>query len=434
MRRPSPRRSPRRPARPEPIVNVVAPLAPAESDRIPLDLLRAPLPPVTRPQATLAVLDSTEWFAPTSGGIRTYLLQKERYIASRSWLRHALVVPWSSDGIVERDGSRWYEFRGPRVPRNAPYRLLTSVARMRRVLDHERPDVIELGSPAIVPWVIFRALGRRDVPVVNFFHSHFPALLGGSRRPAPAWRDAARNAAWWYARRMDTRVRATIAASRFVADDLERAGVPNVTRIPLGVDLELFTPARRAHAATTRAHWHLPVDAPLLTFVGRFAHEKELEVVMDAWPDIRRRTGAVLVMAGDGPDKAALRARLTSDGVYWLPFIADPQQLADLQAASSVYLASSPHETFGLSPLEAMACGTPVLAADGGGVREHVVSSGAGAVFRPGDAADFAEQAVTLLQSDLAAHGTRARAFALAEHSWESVFDQIFTLYAQVCR
>ena len=402
--------------------------------RIPLDLARAALPPLQRAAARMVVLDTTEWFAPTSGGIRTYLLQKERYIAARPWLRHALVVPWATDGIVEYDGARWYEFAGPRVPRNEPYRLLTSVTRMRRVLEHEKPDIIELGSPAIVPWVVFRALGRRDVPIVNFFHSHFPALIGGSRRPVPPIRQLAMDAAWWYARRMNHRVSATIAASRFVADDLANAGIPNVVRIPLGVDLEHFTPERRANAAEVRDTWSLPADGPLVTFVGRFAHEKELDVLMDAWPAIQQRTGASLIMAGDGPEKRALQARNTGSRVFWLPFIPDREKLADLQAASSVYMATSPHETFGLSPLEAMACGTPVLAADGGGVREHVLSSGAGALFVPGDAADLAAQAVALLNGDLAGHGERARAFAVSEHSWESVFDRIFALYERVQR
>ncbi len=410
------------------------PLAPAASDRRPLDLLRAPLPAVTRPDAQLAVLDTTEWFAPTSGGIRTYLLQKELYVASRPTLRHALVVPWADDGIVEREGSRWYEFKGPRVPRNDPYRLLTSVARMRRVLDVERPNVIEIGSPALVPWVLFRALGKRDVPIVNFFHSHFPALMSGSRRPVPPIREQLMEAAWWYARRMDRHVTATIAASRFVADDLEKAGIPNVVRIPLGVDLEHFSPERRLFAAETRAAWKLPADGPLVTFIGRFAHEKELDVLMDAWPTIQQRTGASLVMAGDGPEKLALQQRNKGKQVFWLPFIADRARLADLQAASSVYMATSPHETFGLSPLEAMACGTPVLAADGGGVREHVLSSGAGRIFVPGDAKDLAVQAISLLEDDLVGHGARARAFAAREHSWESVFDRVFALYERVQR
>lgn len=410
------------------------PLAPTASDRRPLDLLRAPLPSVSRPDATLTVLDTTEWFAPTSGGIRTYLLQKERYVAERPWLRHALVVPWSADGIVEREGARWYEFRGPRVPRNAPYRLLTSVARMRRVLEHERPDVIELGSPALIPWVVFRALGAQDVPIVNFFHSHFPALLGGSRRPVPPLRLRLQNAAWWYAHRMDRHVSATIAASRFVADDLEQAGIPNVVRIPLGVDLEHFSPLRRANAEATRRLWKLPAEGPLVTYIGRFAHEKELDVLMDAWPAIQRRTGASLVMAGDGPEREALQQRNTGKQVIWLPFIADRARLADLQAASSIYMATSPHETFGLSPLEAMACGTPIVAADGGGAREHVLSSGAGRTFVPGDAHDLAEQAIALLQDDLASHGTRAREFAAREHSWSSVFDRVFSLYERLQR
>lgn len=399
-----------------------------------LDLAQAALPPVSRPDARLAVLDTTEWFAPTSGGIRTYLLQKELYVASRPWLRHALVVPWSADGIVEHEGARWYEFRGPRIPRNEPYRLLTSVSRMRRVIEHERPDVIELGSPALVPWVVFRALGRREIPMVNFFHSHFPVLLRGSRTPPPPWRELLMQAAWGYARRMDRRISATIAASRFVADDLERAGIPNVVRIPLGVDLEHFTPDRRQHSAATRARWGLPADVPLVTFIGRFAHEKELDVLMDAWPAITRATGAALVMAGDGPEKAALQARNRGGNTFWLPFIANRADLADLQAASSIYMATSPHETFGLSPLEAMACGTPVLAADGGGVREHVLASGAGAIFTPGDAADCAEQAALLLRGDLAGHGARARTFAATEHSWESVFDRVFALYQRVQR
>ncbi len=389
---------------------------------------------VSRPAATLAVLDTTEWFAPTSGGIRTYLLEKEQYVAARPWLRHALVVPWSEDGIVEREGARWYECAGPRIPRNAPYRLLTSVARMRRVLLHERPDIIEIGSPALVPWVLFRALGARDVPIVNFFHSHFPALLAGSRRPIPPRRARLQRAAWWYARRMDRHVSATIAASQFVATDLEQAGIPNVVRIPLGVDLEHFSPARRANAAATRTTWKLPADGPMVTYIGRFAHEKELDVLMDAWPAIQRQTGASLVMAGDGPERVALQQRNRGAQVFWLPFIADRARLADLQAASSIYMATSPHETFGLSPLEAMACGTPVLAADGGGVREHVLASGAGRSFIPGDASDLAAQAITLLSDDLASHGARAREFAAREHSWTSVFDRIFALYERLRR
>jgi alpha-1,6-mannosyltransferase len=411
-----------------------APVAPAPPIRRRLDLATGELPPVLRPAARLAVLDATEWYAPTSGGIRTYLQQKGAYVAQRPWLRHALAVPAPADGVLDGDGVRAYEFGGRPIPGNAPYRFLLSVERMRRVLDHERPDVVELGSPALVPWVVFRALRGREIPVVNFFHSHFPQLLGGSRQPRPAYRRLLMQGAWWYARAMDRRVTATIAASRFTADALAEAGVPNVERIPLGVDLAHFTPARRAHAAATRAAAGLPAERPLVLFVGRFAHEKELDVLVDAWPMVEARTDAALVLAGDGPERARLQARSRGTRVHWLPFIADQDRLADLHAAADVYVASSPHETFGLSPLEAMACGTHVLAADGGAVREHVVASGAGALFPPGDAGALAEQLVTLLARDREHDAAHARAYAEREHDWAHVFDRVFALHERVRR
>ncbi|MCU0618355.1 MAG: hypothetical protein MUF40_00370 [Gemmatimonadaceae bacterium] len=85
-----------------------------------LDLATATLPPVGRPDARLAVLDTTEWFAPTSGGIRTYLLRKGAYIAARPWLRHALVVPAPADGVVDTAGVRTYEVGGRPIPNNPP--------------------------------------------------------------------------------------------------------------------------------------------------------------------------------------------------------------------------------------------------------------------------------------------------------------------------
>jgi alpha-1,6-mannosyltransferase len=399
------------------------------------DLRRGALPPTDRPAATQAILDTTEWFAPGSGGIRTYLLEKQRYLSARSTLRHVLVVPGAADAVVDAGpGARWYEFAGPRIPHNAPYRLLTSVSRMRRVLVHERPNVIEIGSPFLSPWVLFRAARGLDIPVVNFFHSHFPRLLGGSARPQSAWRLRLERAAWWYARRMDGRCVATIAASRFVQDDLLAAGVRNVHRIPLGVDTAHFTTHRRANAGEVRATLGLPADGPLVTFVGRLATEKDVAVLVDAWPAIERATDAHLVIAGEGPEAEALRARSRGTRVHWVPFLTDRSVLADLHAASAIYVSTSPHETFGLSPLEAMACGTPVLAADAGAAREHVLASGAGALFAPGDAGALAEQALALLASDLSALGDRARHFAETEHDWAAIFDRLVAVYASVTR
>jgi alpha-1,6-mannosyltransferase len=118
--------------------------------------------------------------------------------------------------------------------------------------------------------------------------------------------------------------------------------------------------------------------------------------------------------------------------VRWIPYQADREQLADLLAACDLYVAPGPAETFGLSALEAMASGLPVLSVDAGGVADRVRASGAGALYAPGDVHACIEAATSLLRGDLAALGRTARAFAERHHGYRQAFDQIFEVYRQI--
>ena len=118
--------------------------------------------------------------------------------------------------------------------------------------------------------------------------------------------------------------------------------------------------------------------------------------------------------------------------MYWLPFQHDRERLADLLAAVDLAVSPCSIETFGLSALEAIASGTPLLSADRGGVAETVGRSGAGATFPSGDAGALADQANALLLGDLVALGTRGRRYAEADHGWDAVLDRIFDVYRSV--
>ena len=226
-------------------------------------------------------------------------------------------------------------------------------------------------------------------------------------------------------------VQATIAPCRSVARELESAGVPNVVHVPLGVDLELFTPGRRAHAGETRRRFALPAG-PLVLYVGRFAREKEIDLVLGAWGEVERRTGARLVLVGAGPGERALRRARGAERAIWLGYQRDRARLADLYAASDLYLAPGPAETFGLSAMEALASGLPILSVDRGGVAEAVSRSGAGRTYAAGDPAHFAEVAVALLGSDLPALGAVGRRFAEANHAWDRVLDRLLEVYHRI--
>jgi alpha-1,6-mannosyltransferase len=374
------------------------------------------------------VLDISEFFGETTGGVRTYLLQKARYVESRPELRQVLVVPGARDSIQETSGVRCYRLHGPSVPTQKPYRFMLATRSTSRIVAHERPNLIEVGSAWCAPWLVHFATRRLKVPAVWFYHSNFPRVIAPWPGAAGPFRRTASRLAWDYVRRLSRLVEATLAPSDFVAGELEREGVERVRRVTLGVDLERFHPRRRTYAAETRRSFGLP-EGPLALFVGRIAREKELDLLLAAWPEVERRAGARLVLIGDGPSRKRLQRLPGSERFFWLPFERDRARLADLLAAVDLYVAPCSLETFGLSALEALACGTPILTADRGGVAENVSRSGAGAHFQSGDPGALADTARRLFSGNLAELGACGRAYAEAHHAWDGVFDRLFDIY-----
>jgi len=391
-----------------------------------LDIAHSRLPAPQRPEAALGVLDISEYVGEQTGGVRTYLTEKARYVAARPGLRQVVLIPGEDDRIVEGDGVRCYRLRGPAIPFNPAYRFLLATRSTTRIVAHERPDVIEVGSAYFAPWLVFRARRRHAAPVAWFYHAHLPRLAA-PRGPAELlprrWLGTAAGA---YTRRIASLVDRTIVASEFARRELEAIGAPNLVHVPLGVDLDQFTPSRRAWASDTRARMGLP-GGPLFVYAGRLCQEKQSDWLWEAWPAVWKRTGATLAMVGAGPLRARFAATSGQDGRVLLPYTRDRDLLADLLAAADGYVASGPLETFGLAALEALACGTPVLSVNQGAVVEQVEQSGAGVLYAQGDPEALTSGVEALLGTPALA--ARARPHA-ETHDWAVVLDRLFVVYA----
>ena len=128
---------------------------------------------------------------------------------------------------------------------------------------------------------------------------------------------------------------------------------------------------------------------------------------MHGWRGVERRCGARLALVGAGPIEAALQAHPYGHRVTFIPFLKNRDTLADVLAALDLYIAAGPLETFGLSAIEAMACGTPVLTVNSSAVLEHMLSGG-GFLFERGNLGSLADLPVRLFAQNLSLADARA--------------------------
>ena len=187
----------------------------------PIDIGGTVLPARLRPSAELAVLDISEYVGEQTGGVRTYLAEKARYVGARGHLRQVVLIPGDQDAIVDTSGVRCYRLRGPAIPFHPAYRFMLATRSTSRVVAHERPDIIEVGSAYFAPWLIFRARRQHRAPVVWFYHANLPRLVAprGPQEALP--RRMLGGAVAGYTRRIAGLVNRTIVASDFARRELE---------------------------------------------------------------------------------------------------------------------------------------------------------------------------------------------------------------------
>jgi alpha-1,6-mannosyltransferase len=384
---------------------------------------------------TLRIADFNNHFSFEGGGIRTYHLSKLEHFARHAAVDHSLIIPSDRDHVESRGRARIYHLRAPRVPGNSAYRLLYDPFKLAATLRRIRPHVLEVGGPYLDPFLVRLATHQLDVVVSGFWHTHYPTAYFeyyGNRLSRRVGR-MLRRAGWALARRTYRQYDVTFAAADCVISDLHDQGIDRVIQCPLGTDLKLFNPARRDPALR---HELGAEDRPLLFFPHRLLAEKGVVELVEAVPAIAARTGAVFAFAGVGPEyplvSRLVRAR---DDCHYLGYLKSPEEMARWLATSDLVFGLSAWETFGLSVVEAMASGTPVVGADQGAVRDWIDRADCGVTVPHSDTAQLIAATVALLQrSDLAEVGRRGRRFAALNFSWERTFERQLIHYRALVR
>ncbi|MGY1856946.1 glycosyltransferase [Modestobacter sp. SYSU DS0290] len=364
----------------------------------------------------MRVLQAANFVSATSGGLRTALDHlAEGYAAAG----HEVVqlVPGPADAVIRTSWGRRIVLRAPALVVAPGYRALLGRRRVRAVVAELAPDLVEVHDRATLRW-LGRWARAAGVPALTVSHERLDRWVRQwTGLPGAAVADRA-NAA--LARDFD----AVVCTTEWAAEEFRRIGTPHLAVVPLGVDTGTF-------AARTGERPE-PTEEVQLVMASRLSWEKRPDLAVAALRELRRRgVPARLVVAGDGPLLRPLQAATRGLPVEWLGFVRGRDRLAQVLADADVALAPGPVETFGLAALEALACGTPVVAASRSalpsvlGPRAGRAAAGTGAAF-----AD-AVQDLTRIPEGERRRAARARA---EEYSWAATVDGFLAVHASARR
>jgi phosphatidylinositol alpha-mannosyltransferase len=159
-------------------------------------------------------------------------------------------------------------------------------------------------------------------------------------------------------------------------------------------------------------------------------------VLLRAWPDVRRRTGARLRIAGADPLAVRLlltRLDVSDDGIDVLGFLSQDDLTAELSSAKALLAPSLGGESFGMVLTRAFACATPVVASDIPGYRD-VMTDDTSVAVAPGDTRALAEAIESLLDDERHRQrlGVAARELAVGRYSWDDIARRLVGIYESV--
>lgn len=383
----------------------------------------------------MKICDIAQFYSPLSGGVKRYLMDKQRALAARPGAHHVLIVPSHRDAVTRSATSTLHEVKSPRLIGSASYRLLISRRKILQIVRAEQPDLIEVGDPYRTAWIGLEAGAELGVPVVAFYHSDFPRAIGRTiiRFAGETIQQMISGPVQRYIVRLYNRMSATVVSTRRLEQILDACGIERLVHVPLGTDVHTFHP--HPSAARVRAELGLEPGTQLLLFVGRIAREKNIRSLVSALDHIATDAPRHhLVLVGDGELREHVQREITHRrNLTWLPYCESPQKLAELYSAADLFVHPGRYETFGLVALEAQACGTPVLVVREGGVEDAVEGEQPPLIARDGSPRGLGAAIEHFLRMGDSPERRAARRRRIERHfAVERTFDRMLSLYAHL--
>lgn len=382
----------------------------------------------------LKVLDCNNFWSPSGGGVRRYHLERMEYYKARTDVDYVFIMH-DSRSYTEQIGPTAYieHLKVPKVMGNWEYRYLVRKAPIEPLIVKHQPDIIEVGSPYIMPKIIHRIVKkhRLKAKLFGFWHADYPVTYVKRFLASTPFAFSGEQIAWKHARKHYNRMEGVLVASEVIRERMIKNGIKNTHFTPLGVNKDLFHPNRKDEGLRHKLKAG-DDERLILFFPHRFSKEKGLHILMEAYEKlvVKLDVEPTLILAGTGPYQNLAEAGASKhEHVHFVGFINGKEQMAAYYASADLGFALSSWETFGLSLIEAMSSGLPLIAADDGAAMEHIQASSAGFIL-PEVSVDHLVEAIVKFQNltDKKTMKQAARTYA-EKLSWENCFDKQLDIY-----
>ncbi|HVH23410.1 MAG TPA: glycosyltransferase [Pseudonocardia sp.] len=378
---------------------------------------------------SLRILIGAETYPPDVNGAARFAERLAGGLAGRGHKVHVVTPsPTGSPSREIRDGITVHGVRSHRYFRHEHFQVCMpweAFPATATLLAEIQPDVVHTQAHMVVGRGVVKAAHRAGRPLVATNHLMPENLAAYS--PLPRWlQPAYHSLAWKDLGRVFARADVVTAPTpRAVELLVARAGLPDAFPVSCGIDADRYqVPVREPHAV------------PTVLFVGRLDQEKRVDELIRAMAALPADLPSALEIVGDGArrgDWTALAAGLgMGERVRFRGFISEVE-LLQAYAAAAVFCMPGVAELQSIATLEAMAAGTPVVAADAMAL-PHLVRPGRnGWLYRPGDVTELSARLGALLRDP----GLRRRMGAasrelVAAHDFENTLDTFESIYQRV--
>lgn len=300
---------------------------------------------------------------------------------------------------------------------------LPPLLEMLRFFEENDFELIYISTPGPLGFAALGIAKLLGIPTVSIYHTDWPRHANDIVEDSRIAEMISAGTGWVY-----SLSELVMVPSRYYMDDLEALGVPRskMSHFPRGTDHEAFSPKWRTENFMSR--FGGSSNSLKLLYTGRISREKDLDVLADAFLEVRREfPGVELFLAGDGPYIRELGKALLGKGGYFCGTL-EGEDFSRVCASCDIFVFPSTKDTYGNSVLEAQASGIPCIVTDKGGPQEIIIPGETGIVCRGLDSSSLAEAILKLLRDDelRKTMGEKGRARGL-EHDWDDAFETIWS-------